>query len=267
VSVVSVHFGGGLKVRITLFLLICLLGRASLVHGQSDYLKEAEEKAHDLLQKSIEAMGGEAYLKFQDIQRTGKFYQFTKDELRGAVPFQSFDKFPAKRRFEIGKKGEIVNINDGDEGWKIEYKVVKTQSSEEIALYKADLKHSLDHILRERIKEPGMKFRYLGRSRIDLGEVECVQLIDQDNDRVKICLNATNFLPAKMEFKSPGFGKRWPTDDERVLYNYHEVQNVQVPFSTVRLSNGFKASEFHVAEVKLNQGLPDAFFTPTYKQK
>jgi hypothetical protein len=256
-----------LKVRRSILVLTCLLGQVCLIQAQADYLKEAETKARDLLKKSIEAMGGDAYLKIEDVQRTGKFYQFSKDDLRGGAPFQSFDKFPLKQRFEMGKKAEIVNINDGDDGWKIEYKVVKNQSPEEITLYKAGLKHSLDHILRERINEPGMKFRYLGKSRIDLGEVECVQLIDKENDRVKICLNASNLLPAKMEFKSPGFGKRWPTDDERIFYNYHEIQNVQMPFSTVRLSNGYKASEFHLTTVKLNQGLPDALFTPTYKQK
>jgi len=256
-----------LKVRIAILVLIHALGAASWIQAQSDYLKEAETKARDLLKKAVEAMGGEAYLKIKDVQRTGKFYQFSKDDLRGAVPFQSFDKFPLKQRFEMGKKGEITNINDGDDGWKVEYKVVKNQSPEEMTLYKAGVKHSLENILRERIDEEGMKFRYLGKSRMDLGEVECVQLIDKDNDRVKICLNASNFLPAKMEFKSPGFGKRWPTDDERIFYNYHEVQNVQIPFSTVRLSNGYKSSEFHLSEVKLNQGLPDALFTPNYKQK
>ena len=259
--------GGCLKVRIAILVLIHSLGIASSIPAQSDYLKEAETKARNLLKKSIEAMGSEAYLNIQDVQRIGKFYEFSKDDLRGGAPFQSFDKFPWKQRFEMGKKAEIVNINDGDDGWKIEYKVVKNQSSEEITLYKAGLKHSLDHILRERINEPGMKFRYLGKSRLDLGEVECVQLIDKDNDRVKIYLNTSNFLPTKMEFKSPGIGKRWPTDDERIFYNYHEVQNVQIPFSTVRLSNGYKASEFHLATVKLNQGLPDALFTPNYKQK
>ena len=256
-----------MRVRIAILVLTQAIGLGSLIQAQSDYLKETETKARDVLKKAIDAMGGEAYLNIQDVHRTGKFYQFSKDDLRGGAPFQSFDKFPLKQRFEMGKKGEIVNINDGDDGWKIEYKVVKNQSPDEITLYKAGLKHSLDHILRERINEPGMKFRYLGKSRLDLDEVECVQLIDKDNDRVKIYLNASNFLPAKMEFKSPGFGKRWPTDDERIFYNYHEIQNVKIPFSTVRFSNGYKASEFHLATVKVNQGLPDALFTPNYKQK
>jgi len=256
-----------LKVRIATLFCFLAFGATSLVQAQPDYLKQAEVKAREILTKAIEALGGEAYLKIQDVQRTGKFWQFSKDDLRGGAYFQSFDKFPLKERFEMGKKGEIININDGDKGWKVEYKVVKDQSAEEIALYKAGLKHSLDRILRERIDEAGTKFRYLGKSRIDLGEVEGVQLIDKDNDRVKIYVNAANFLPAKMEFKSPAFGKRWPSDDERIFYNYHEVQNVQIPFSSVRFSNGYKASEFHLDSVKLNQGLPDALFTPTYKHK
>ena len=139
-----------MKVRITILVLIYALGAARWIQAQADYLKEAETKARDLLQKAVEAMGGDAYLKMQDVHRTGKFYQFSKEDLRGAVPFQSFDKFPLKQRFEMGKKGEITNINDGDSGWKVEYKVVKNQSPEEIRLYKAGLQHSLEHILRER---------------------------------------------------------------------------------------------------------------------
>jgi hypothetical protein len=234
--------------------------------SQSDYLKASEDKAKEILNKSIEALGGAAFQKMQDVQRTGKFYSFRKDELNGGGAFQSFEKFPAKQRFEIGRKGEIVNINDGDKGWKIEYKVVKNQSPEEIDVYLKGLKHSLDHILKERLTEPGMKFRYLGKSRLDLGEVEEVQLIDQDNDRVKISINASNFLPVKLEFRSPGFGKRWPSDDERHYFNYHNVQGVQIPFSTVRFSNGYKASEFHLETVKIDQSLSDALFTPNFKQ-
>ena len=112
--------GGRLKVQSSILVLTCLLSHVCLIQAQADYLKEAETKARDLLKKAIEAMGGEAYLNIHDVQRTGKFYQFTKDDLRGASPFQSFDKFPLKQRFEMGKKAEIVNINDGDDAWKIE---------------------------------------------------------------------------------------------------------------------------------------------------
>ena len=125
-----------MKVRIAILVLIHALGAARWIQAQADYLKEAETKARDLLQKAVEAMGGDAYLKLQDVHRTGRFYQFRKDDLQGTGHFQAFEKFPSKSRFELGKKGEIININDGDNGWKIEYKVVKDQSPEEIRISK-----------------------------------------------------------------------------------------------------------------------------------
>ncbi len=247
-------------------MILGLVGSTQEAWSQSDYLRESEKKARVLLDKVVEAMGGEAYLRMEDIQRMGEFYSFRRDQLQGRGSFQSFEKFPFKLRFELGKKGEIVNINDGDQGWKIEYKVVKEQTAEEIQNYRKDRNHSLDYILKVRLKEKGMKFRYLGKSRLDLSEVEGVQLIDADNDRVKIFIDTASFLPAKIEFKAPAFGKRWSSDDERLYYNYHTVEGVQVPFSTTRFSNGYKASEFHLKSVAVNQSLPDALFTPNFKK-
>jgi hypothetical protein len=234
--------------------------------SQSNYLQESEAKAKEILAKSLQALGGEAYLKLQDIHRMGRFYQFRKDDLRGGGHFQSYEKFPSKSRFELGKKGEITHINDGDRGWKIEYKVVKDQSPQEIENFKNGLRHSLDYILKYRLEEPGTKFRYLGKTRNHLDELEGVQLIDRDNDRVKVFVNAATFLPARIEFRAPAFEKKGPSDDERHYYNYHVVDGIQFPFSTVRFSNGYKVSEFQVESVKINLALPDAFFTPEFKK-
>ncbi len=231
-------------------------------HSQNDYLAESEKKARAILEKAVLALGGDAFLKTQDITRSGRSYQFRKDDLEGLGRFRIYDKFPLKQRAEFGKKGEIVSVNDGDQGWKIEYKVVKQQSAEEIGSFRANINHSLDYVLRFRLGETGMKFRYLGRSRLDLEEVEGVQLIDKENDRVKIFVSANNFLPAKMEYQSPAFGKRWQTEDERFLYNYHDVSGVQIPFKTVRFSNGYKAGETQVESAVINSGLPDSLFTP-----
>jgi len=234
--------------------------------SQGNYLQESEAKAKEILAKVVERLGGEAYLGFTDIHRTGRFCQFRKDDLQGGGRYQLYEKFPSKSRFELGKKGEIVNINDGDQGWKIEYKVVKIQSAEEIENFQAALKHNLDYVLKYRRDEPGMKFRYLGKVRNGLNDLEGVQLIDKDNDRIKVYVDATTFLPVKAEFRSPPFGKKGPSDDERQYYNFHLIDGIQFPFSTVRFSNGYKVSEFQVESVKLNQGLSDALFTPDFKK-
>jgi hypothetical protein len=230
--------------------------------SQNDYLAESEKKAKEILEKAVQALGGDAFLKTQDITRSGRTYQFRKDDLEGMGKFQIYDKFPLKQRAEFGKKGEIVSINDGDQGWKIEYKVVKPQSAEEMRNFRANVNHSLDYVFRFRLGEKEMKFRYLGRTRMDLDEVEGVQLIDKENDRVRIFVNANTFLPAKMEYQSPASGKKWPTEDERFLYNYHEVSGVQIPFKTVRFSNGYKSGETHLESAQINSGLADSLFTP-----
>jgi outer membrane lipoprotein-sorting protein len=246
--------------------IIFLSWKFQILFSQDGYLERSEKQAKEVLGKTVQALGGEAFLKTQDVTTTGKFYQFRKDDLQGVGQFYSYDKFPFKSRTEFGKKKEIVTINNGDKGWKIEYKVVKEQSSEEIRNFQINMRHNLDYILRFRLDEEGMKFRYLGKSRIDLDEVEGVQLIDKGDDRIKIFVNASSFLPVKMEYRSPGFGKRWPSEDEEYFHNYHEIQGVQIPFGTVRYSNGYKSAEIQLESVKLNSGLPDSFFVASLKK-
>jgi len=250
----------------TLTLGILFLLKFQILFSQDDYLEKSEKQAKEILGKTVQALGGDGFLKTQDITTTGRFYQFRKDDLEGVGQFYSYNKFPFKSRTEVGKNKEIVTINNGDKGWKIEYKVVKEQSSEEIKNFQINMQHNLDYILRFRLNEEGMKFRYLGRSRIELDEVEGVQLIDKGDDRIKIFVNATSFLPVKMEYRSPGFGKRWPSDGEAYFHNYHEIQGVQVPFGTVRYSNGYKSAEIRLESVKLNSGLPDSFFVASLKK-
>ncbi len=181
--------------------------------------------------------------------------------------FQTYTKFPDKIRSEIGKKKELVIINDGEKGWKIEYKNVSEQSPEEIQSHVKNERHSLDYVFRFLIKEQGLKFRYVGRTHLELDEAEEVMLIDKDNDRVRILISATTFLPLKLEYQSPGIGKRWATEDEKYYYNYHDIQGVQIPFKTVRLANGFKVSEVYLESAVLDSGLSDTLFTPTNAKK
>jgi hypothetical protein len=249
------------------FLLTALVVAGNvLVIAQANYLKESEEKAKAILAKTVEAMGGEAFKNVGDMSVTGRLYDFRKDVLAGTTLFQNHIKFPDKVRYEIGKKKEIVMINDGDKGWKVEYKNVSEQTEEEVKVFRANLKHNLDYLLRFGINREGMKFRYMGRIHVDVDEIEEVQLIDKEEDRVKLMINASTYLPVKMEFQSPSMGKRWASDDERQYFNYHIVQGVQFPYSTVRFSNGFKVSEVQLDSVRTNSNLPDAMFTPGYKK-
>ena len=73
--------------------------------AQSDYLKESEKRAREVLEKSIQALGGEAYLKTQDSQRMGRFYQFRKDQLKGSSTLSAVSEVSRKGPAGDGEKG------------------------------------------------------------------------------------------------------------------------------------------------------------------
>ena len=245
---------------------LLLLAAPGPLPGQSDFLRRSEERAREILNKTVEALGGEAYLMAQNIVRKGKFYQFRRDVLRGSNEFRTVVAPPWKRRVEFGKKARIVHINDGEQGWKIEYKNIKTQTEEELRNYRIDTKHDLDHILRFRLREQGLKVRYLGKSRTHLEQLDGVQLMDASGDKVRIFVNSRTFLPARMEYESPPRGKRWATEDEKFFHNYHEINGVKIPFTVVLNSNGYKAMETQLSSAQINADLSDTLFSSPPKK-
>ena len=245
--------------------LLFLLAAPGSLPGQSDFLRRSEERARQILHKTVEALGGEAYLTVQNIVRKGKFYQYRRDVMRGSNQFRTLMAPPWKRRVEFGKKARIVLINDGEQGWKIEYKNVKAQTEEELHNFRIDMKHDLDHILRFRLREKDMKFRYLGKSRTHLEQLDGVQLLDGSGDKVRIFVNSRTFLPVRMEYESPPRGKRWATEDEKFFHNYHEIDGVRIPFTVVLNSNGYKALETQLSSAQINADLSDTLFSSPRK--
>lgn len=237
------------------------------LYSQSDFLKNSEKKARKVLEKTIESLGGSSYLQTQNLVKEGKIFGFRRENLKVANKFRIFEKHPLKRRVELGDKGQIVFINDDVKGWKVEYKNVKEQSTEEINLFLIRMKHTLDNVLRFRREEKGMKIRYLGKTRSHLLSLEGVQLMDKEGDKIRIYVNAHDFLPVKMEFKSPPFGKRWASEDELFFYNYHEINGVKIPFTTILHSNGYRATETQLNSAKVSSELSDSLFLPPSKKK
>jgi hypothetical protein len=247
---------------------VCLVGLILVcsVRAQSNYLAESERKAREVIQKGIQALGGEAYLKAKDLTRTGKAFQLKGEELKGLLRVTIMDKYPDKTRSEYGNQ-DIVYINSGDKGWKIEYKNVKDQTVQELEDFRVGRNHSLDFILRNRLEEDGLRFRYMGKMRMEMDDAEIVQLIDKTQDKIKIYFSSTTGLPIKMEYQTPGHGNRWTSDDERLFFNYHTVSGIQVPFGMVRNSNGYKVSDLTLESVKVDTGLSDDLFTPVLRKK
>src|SRR5688572_12503436 len=105
--------------------LIALIAAATLFSPPA----EAQDRGRTILNETIAALGGQAFLDVKDIQSTGRFFMFTKGELSGADYFTDYIKYPDMERTEFGrdKKKLSVQINKGEEGWVLADKEVKPQ--------------------------------------------------------------------------------------------------------------------------------------------
>src|SRR5215831_595626 len=106
-------------IRMRVLLAALLLSIPETVPGQDD------EKIQKLFRDAIEAMGGEKFLKVDDIVTEGNYFLFDRDgNSSGLIKYNDYTKLPDKSRNELGnkkKERDIVVFNlEKNEGWILE---------------------------------------------------------------------------------------------------------------------------------------------------
>ncbi|MFQ5695402.1 MAG: hypothetical protein ACE5HB_05385, partial [Terriglobia bacterium] len=73
------------------------------------------DKGREILERMIEALGGETYLQVRDVTRRGRVFSFDRGNLSNpGQRFVDYIKFHGKERVEFGKKGNIIYVNDNE---------------------------------------------------------------------------------------------------------------------------------------------------------
>jgi hypothetical protein len=84
------------------------------------------QKAKQIIDQAIQALGGQAYLNITDMKSEGRAYSFHHGEPNSlGIVFWRFRKFPDKDRIELTKKRDVIQIYNGDKGYEITYKGVR----------------------------------------------------------------------------------------------------------------------------------------------
>src|SRR5262249_39767454 len=131
----------------------------------------------------------------------------------------------------------------------------------DIAHFQEDIKKDLDYILRTRIKEPGLIFRYAGQDIVDLKEVDWVELVDADNRTIKIAVDRSTHLPVRKVVDTRDANTRMKSNEVEFYSNYHPVQGVQTAFQITRERNGIKIYQVFFESCQYNTSLSDSLFT------
>lgn len=243
--------------QVGLTVLACLL----LCQSNQVSAEDPTNQGEKMLQEAIAALGGEAYLSVKNYTVSGRFYSIYHGATSGAAVFVDYVKYPDKERQEIGKKKESIIINNGEQGWEIDYRAVRTQTVEQIESYRRAQKYSLDRILRFDLAAKKYRVSFEGTEYKDSKKFNVISLEDASRERLNILINVNTHLPEALRYKTKD-PKTGGVDQMESWYAaFRSVQGIMTSFRRERIRNGERITQTFVNELQYNSGVSDSFFT------
>jgi hypothetical protein len=220
-------------------------------------------KAKQLIAQMLQALGGDAYLHYSDIEQDGRTNSFYHGQpTGGTAPFWRFYKFPDKERIELTKQRDWIVIHNGDRGTETTFHGTKPEDDEVHRDFLLRDQYSMEKVLRTWLDAPGTTLFYNGAGFTDNHQVENVTVANAKNQQVTFSIDLFKYLPIRKSFTV-----RDPTYKEKDTYSdiyseYRLVQGIQTPFVITRVKNDEMVSQRFLSKVVYNQGLSDNLFVP-----
>jgi hypothetical protein len=236
--------------------------RAAAQDSEQLMPEESAAKAREILQQAIQALGGPAYLNVHDTTCTLRYSAFGHSgDLNGFSKLIDYTIPPFKDRSENLPKRNIIQVMSGDKGWVLDRGGVTEASEVDVAQFQDDVRKDLDNILRHRLKEPGMIFRYGGPDVVDLKEADWVELVDSENRTIRLAIAKSTHLPIRKIVVVRDSGARTKRDELEYYSNYHPISGIETPYQITRERNGMKVYQAFFEKCEYNTNLSDSFFT------
>jgi outer membrane lipoprotein-sorting protein len=218
-------------------------------------------KAKAVLQQAIDALGGAAYLNVHNSDCTGRYAQFQHSgEIGGYLEIREYREMPDKIRMEYDPKAIIVNIYAGDKGWTLDRSGVSDVPATDMADYQEQLKMQMGNILRNRLDDRSLFFRYGGSDVVDLKQADWSEIGDQGHT-LRIAVGRSDHLPLRsvLQQRDPKTGEN--TERSTFYTSYHLIGGIQTPFRESRFLNGRQVYQVFWESCAYNVDLPANFFT------
>jgi hypothetical protein len=257
-----------IPMRIVALICLCV---ASLYGQQAPSTKPADaqtnqQKARTLVDQMIQALGGQAYLTVQDYYAEGRSGSFHNESLVGSGLFYRFWKWPDKDRVELTKQRDIVQLYVGDQAYEITYRGIRPidlHKEEKVGQAIVRRYYSLENVLRNWLKEPGILLLDEGPSISEGHMAEKITIINSKNESVTILVDPSTHLPLEKRFatRDPRYRER---DEEVIIYgDWKEFQGINTPRMTVIKRNGETLSQQIILNITYNTHPSDLLFDPT----
>jgi hypothetical protein len=274
--------------RIFILLLLSALCRAQSAPSASSApsktavnLNESENahKARALLDQTIQTLGGQPYLTFENKRETGRYYPLYHGRTESTgIPYNYYIEYPDKDRFEVihqkdifliegsvgnvkvKNKFDIILIHNGDKGYETTYKGTAAQDPLDLQNYLRRRAHSLEFVFRKWMQDPDVALFYNGASVVDGKECESITLLNSQNDSVNVFLDQNSHYPVKISYSWRDEKDKQKNTEEEIYDNYKLVQGIWTPHSITRYFNGETSQQRFITTASYNLKLPDTVF-------
>ncbi|HZD32699.1 MAG TPA: hypothetical protein VE779_13690 [Candidatus Angelobacter sp.] len=221
------------------------------------------QKAKQILDNMIRALGGETYLTLRDMTVEGRTYAFYQGRPRGlGLLFWHFWQAPDKDRYELTKQRDVVDLYIADAGYETTYKGTVALDPKELSSYLRRRQHSLEWVVRNWLSAPGSMILYDGTAIVEQNLADKVTILTASNDSVTIAVDPRTHLPVRMSYSYRDPIDRQFDEDAELYSNYKVVQGINTPYSTVRMENGEMSNQRYINSVIYNTGLALSLFEP-----
>jgi hypothetical protein len=219
-------------------------------------------KAKQILAQMLDAMGGAVYLHVHESQCAGRVSQFGhNNDLTSYLEFKDYWRYPDKNRTDFGKKGNIIDLFAGNEGWTMDHDGVSEEPADKVDEFQLKLQNDPAHLFRYRLNEEGMVFRYGGTDLIDLKPVDWVELADRNDRTYRIAVARDTHLMARFTLINRDATSGQQIDEVTSYANYHMLDGVATALQVVRTRNGRRVFQAFYDSCNYNPNLAENFFT------
>jgi len=256
--------------RILALLCLCVAGLAGqqtapTLAPQARETPTSSNKARQIVDQMIQALGGQAYLNFQDSFIQGRYGRFHNEVMVGGALYFRYWRWPDEERYELTKERDIVNLYVGDKAWEVTYRgghELDPAKDETLQLALRRRHYSLEQVLRQWINAPGTILLDEGPTLADNKMAQRITIINAQNESVSLLVSPDTHLPIQKSFTVRDPKSRERDTEDEIYDNWRMVQGINTPFSLVVMHNGQIARQQYLFSASYNNHPPDSYFTP-----
>jgi hypothetical protein len=231
-----------------------------------------QEQGKRLVLESLQALGGEAFLKVHNLTQAGRAYSFYRENLSGLAVFTRYENYepmqadapadwlPVSRRDIYTEEGDYYALYKNGQGWEVTFRGARPLPQDRIVQFRDSMRRNYFYFLRYRLNEPDLYFYYKGTEIINNVPTDAVDISDSEGESITIYLQMSDHLPVQQVYLRRDPKTRIPYEEKSIYSKFREVDGVTLPWNIRQERDGEKVFEFFGQTAQINQKLDPGIF-------